>query len=141
MAFQNTAQPAALPLIDNVPDVLAAADALGWERFSLLGHSLGAAVASFTAAAAKSRIEQMLLIEGLGPLSGDARDEPERLRRYLRQHASQEKSVAVSILPWMPQPHNVPATAIFPKMPHCTWQGAVRLRSGTAMFIGDMIRA
>lgn len=77
--------------IDNVPDVLAAADALGWERFSLLGHSLGAAVASFTAAAAKSRIEQLLLIEGLGPLSGDARDEPERLRRYLRQHASQGK--------------------------------------------------
>ena len=74
--------------VDNVLDVLAAADALGWERFTLLGHSLGAAVASFTAAAAGGRIEQLLLIEGLGPLTGDPVEEPERLHRYLRQHAS-----------------------------------------------------
>lgn len=77
--------------VDNIPDVLAAADALGWERFTLLGHSLGAAVASFTAAAAGARIAQLLLIEGLGPLSGEPAEEPERLRRYLRQHASQGK--------------------------------------------------
>lgn len=77
--------------VDNIPDVLAAADALGWDRFTLLGHSLGAAVASFTAAAAGTRIAQLLLIEGLGPLSGAPAEEPERLRRYLRQHASQGK--------------------------------------------------
>jgi pimeloyl-ACP methyl ester carboxylesterase len=71
--------------------VLAAADALGWERFTLLGHSLGAAVAGFTAAAAGERIERLLLLEGLGPLSGAAAEEPVRLHRYLRQHASQGK--------------------------------------------------
>lgn len=77
--------------VDNIPDVLAAADALGWERFTLLGHSMGAAVASFIAAAMPERIEQLLLIEGLGPLSGQPAREQERLRRYLRQYASQEK--------------------------------------------------
>jgi pimeloyl-ACP methyl ester carboxylesterase len=77
--------------VDNLPDVLAAADALGWERFTLLGHSLGAAVAGFTAAAAGERIERLLLLEGLGPLSGAAAEEPVRLHRYLRQHASQGK--------------------------------------------------
>src|SRR5690606_3948749 len=36
----------AIHYIDNVRDVLAAADALGWQRFVLLGHSMGAGVAS-----------------------------------------------------------------------------------------------
>lgn len=77
--------------VDNIPDVLAAADALGWKQFTLLGHSLGAAVAGFTAVAMPERIEQLLLIEGLGPPSGQPAEEPERLRRYLRQHNSQDK--------------------------------------------------
>lgn len=77
--------------VDNIPDVLAAADALGWERFTLLGHSMGAAVASFTAAAMPERIDRLLLIEGLGPLSGQPQREQERLRRYLSQYASQGK--------------------------------------------------
>ncbi len=77
--------------VDNIPDVLAAADALGWKRFTLLGHSLGAAVASFIAAVAPERIAQLLLIDGLGPPSGEPAEEPERLQRYLRQHNSQSK--------------------------------------------------
>lgn len=77
--------------VDNIPDVLAAADTLGWQRFTLMGHSMGAAIASFTAVAAAERISQLLLIEGLGPLSGQPVKEPERLQRYLRQHASQGK--------------------------------------------------
>jgi len=58
--------------VDYLADVLAAANTLGWERFSLLGHSLGGAVASVLAAACPSRIEQLLLIEALGPLASDA---------------------------------------------------------------------
>lgn len=48
--------------------VLAAADALGWPRFSLLGHSMGGAVATFVAAAAPARIERLALIEAIGGL-------------------------------------------------------------------------
>ncbi len=54
---------------DYVFDVLGALDALDWDRACLLGHSLGGAVASITAAAAPERIDALALIEGLGPLS------------------------------------------------------------------------
>ena len=39
-----------------VNTVLDIADALGWERFSLLGHSMGAGIASLVAAACPQRI-------------------------------------------------------------------------------------
>lgn len=77
--------------IDYVADVMAAADALGWQRFNVLGHSLGAAVASYTAAALPDRVARLLLLEGIGPLSGQSDEEAGRLRRYLRQCASLEK--------------------------------------------------
>jgi pimeloyl-ACP methyl ester carboxylesterase len=58
-------------VVDYVDHVLNAADALQLPRFRLLGHSLGAGVASLTAAAAPARVEKLALIEGLGPLADD----------------------------------------------------------------------
>lgn len=57
--------------LDYVQSVLDAADALSLEHFHLLGHSLGAGIASLVAAARPERIERLLLIEGLGPLGDD----------------------------------------------------------------------
>lgn len=48
---------------------LDAADALGWERFGLLGHSMGAAIAALVAAAVPARVERLALLETLGPLA------------------------------------------------------------------------
>ncbi len=73
--------------IDFVPDVLSAATALGWDRFALLGHSLGASIASFAAAIAPERVGQLALIEGLGPLSGKPADSPAVLQRSMTQLA------------------------------------------------------
>ncbi|MFV8751858.1 alpha/beta fold hydrolase [Nannocystaceae bacterium ST9] len=70
--------------IDSVADVLAAADALGWERFSLLGHSMGAGIASLVAGTAPERIDRCALIEGLGPLSEAPELAAKRLARALR---------------------------------------------------------
>ena len=53
---------------ESVPVVLAAADALGLDQFDLLGHSMGAGIASLVAAAAPGRIRHLALVEGLGPL-------------------------------------------------------------------------
>ncbi|MFK3648229.1 alpha/beta fold hydrolase [Lysobacter enzymogenes] len=60
---------------------LAVADALGWERFHLLGHSLGGATASFVAAAVPQRVDRLLLVEALGSLS----EPEERVGARLRE--------------------------------------------------------
>jgi pimeloyl-ACP methyl ester carboxylesterase len=70
--------------VDYLGDVLGAADALGWERFTLLGHSLGAAIASVLAAAAPQRVDAAWLIEGLGPIATPVGKSLELLRRALR---------------------------------------------------------
>ncbi|KRG68390.1 alpha/beta fold hydrolase [Pseudoxanthomonas dokdonensis] len=49
--------------------ILDLADGLGWERFSLVGHSMGAGIASIIAAAAPERIRRLVLIEALGALA------------------------------------------------------------------------
>lgn len=82
--------------VDYLDDVLAAAKALGSERFGLLGHSLGGTVASALAAIVPERIERLLLIEALGPLAGDAGQALAQLQRALHQRAAlQEKNLRV----------------------------------------------
>jgi pimeloyl-ACP methyl ester carboxylesterase len=67
--------------VDWIHDVLDALDALGWARASLLGHSMGGAIASLVAAATPSRVERLALIEALGPLSGQPEEAGTRLQR------------------------------------------------------------
>lgn len=66
--------------VDSVPVVLAVADALGLERFDLLGHSMGAGIGSLVAAAAPGRVDHLALIEGLGPLPDSADTTLQRFR-------------------------------------------------------------
>jgi pimeloyl-ACP methyl ester carboxylesterase len=92
-------------LPDYVAAVLAAADALDLDQFDLLGHSLGAGIASLLAAAAPERVRRLFLIEGLGPLADDPQRTLERFRdaagrrsrrrpRRLRAFASIDEAVA-----------------------------------------------
>ncbi len=60
--------------------LLQIADALGWERFTLLGHSLGGGVASLLAAAAPERVEALIAIEALGALAEPVQSTATRLR-------------------------------------------------------------
>jgi pimeloyl-ACP methyl ester carboxylesterase len=66
---------------------LAAADALGWSRFSLLGHSMGGATATLLAAAAPHRVERLALIEALGGLTEPEDRTAQRLREALAAQA------------------------------------------------------
>jgi pimeloyl-ACP methyl ester carboxylesterase len=67
--------------VDWIHDVLDALDALGWSSANLLGHSMGGAIASVVAAGAPERVERLVLIEALGPLSGVASEAGLRLRQ------------------------------------------------------------
>ncbi|KAF1012922.1 MAG: Tropinesterase [Stenotrophomonas maltophilia] len=63
--------------------VLDVADALGWEHFTLLGHSMGAGIASLTAAVS-DRIERLVAIEALGGLRGPEDETAQRLRDHVQ---------------------------------------------------------
>ncbi|MFO1516681.1 MAG: alpha/beta hydrolase [Lysobacterales bacterium] len=82
--------------VDYGDELFGAAAALGWERFTLLGHSLGGAVASVFAAVHPQRVERLLLIEALGPLSGAPEKALDHLRSaYTQREAFREKSLRV----------------------------------------------
>ncbi|MEJ7747293.1 MAG: alpha/beta hydrolase [Luteimonas sp.] len=60
--------------------VLDSADALGWDEFALLGHSMGAGIGSLVAAACPQRITRFVAIEALGALAEVPERTVERMR-------------------------------------------------------------
>jgi len=77
---------AAYHFIDNVADVVAVADAMGWERFGLLGHSLGASVATLVAGTVPERISSLVCIEGFGPLTTAPEQAPGQLAKSISRY-------------------------------------------------------
>ena len=73
--------------VDWLPVVFEAADALGWQQFGLIGHSMGAAIASLAAGVCAERISHLVLLEGLGPTVGEDSDVPTRVAKNIRQRA------------------------------------------------------
>lgn len=68
-----------------VGDAMDVADQLGWSRFTLLGHSRGAAVATLFAGTFPDRIEHLVLIEGAAPILARPEDAPANLARALEE--------------------------------------------------------
>ncbi|WP_242112109.1 alpha/beta fold hydrolase [Luteimonas aquatica] len=71
-------------------NVLDIADALGWDRFALLGHSMGAGIASLVAAGSPQRVTRLLAIEALGALP----EAPERTVTRLREAVAATRALA-----------------------------------------------
>lgn len=69
---------------DYAHDVLQVAEQLGWQRFSLLGHSMGAIVSVLLAGAMPERIERLALIDGLTPYTGEPDTAPQKLGEALK---------------------------------------------------------
>lgn len=63
--------------------VLDIADALGWETFSLLGHSMGAGIASLVAASVPDRVRRLVAIEALGGLAETVERTADRWREAI----------------------------------------------------------
>ena len=63
--------------------VLDIADALGWETFSLLGHSMGAGIASLVAASVPERVRRLVVIEALGGLGETVERTADRWREAI----------------------------------------------------------
>lgn len=82
---------AAYNVWQDVPEVFAVADQLGWDRFALLGHSRGAGIASLAAGTLPKRISALALIDGGIPVPGEPEVAPGRfaksvLRRDTLRH-------------------------------------------------------
>ncbi len=76
---------AAYHLADNLKFISGLADSMGWQRFVLLGHSMGAAIACIAAAAMPQRVVALSLLDGLGPLALSPELEVKRLRQLFAE--------------------------------------------------------
>lgn len=81
--------------LDYVDDVHAVLQQLGWDRFVLMGHSMGAGVSCLFAGTFPERIEKLVLLEGLGPLSGQPAEAPQILRKAVEELAAQQNGTRV----------------------------------------------
>lgn len=69
---------------DDINDVFAVADHLGWERFALLGHSRGAIIGTLAAGTFPERFIALGLVEGLLPEPARSEDAPKQLASAIK---------------------------------------------------------
>jgi pimeloyl-ACP methyl ester carboxylesterase len=129
-------------------DILDVAAALGWERFSLLGHSRGAAIATLFAGSFPERVERLMLIEGGLPIVGEAADAPTNLATVIeksrelagrtgRVYASRERAIADRVDGFSPV--SVEAAEILARRSLLAvdggwqWQADQRLKAGSEL--------
>jgi pimeloyl-ACP methyl ester carboxylesterase len=58
---------------------------LGFEQFTLMGHSMGAGISTLVAGTFPERIPRVIFLEGLGPLTGSVETGPDNLKRHISQ--------------------------------------------------------
>lgn len=79
--------------VDWLDDLYQIVQAAGWSRFTLLGHSLGALIASAYAGVFPEQVDRLIMLEGLGPLSQPDEEVPAQLRRaILNRSRTRERS-------------------------------------------------
>ncbi len=71
---------------DDHLQILAVADACGWDRFILIGHSRGAMICTLLAAAMPDRVAQLVCLDGFLPPPNEAAKMPRQLGRFLQDY-------------------------------------------------------
>lgn len=143
--------PAAYNLWDDLLDILAAADHLGWRQFHLLGHSRGAMISLLLAAAMPERIQSLVLVDGLLPAPVTHTDTAAQLASFLndsrqsrgrspRGYESVEKAVevrcrAVNMLEQCARP--IVERALQLREGRYYWRSDARLQNASALKLTD----
>lgn len=65
-------------------ELLAIADYLGWQRFSVLGHSRGAIIATLLTIAAPKRVRRLVAMDNMLPPPSPAADSASNLRQFVQ---------------------------------------------------------
>ncbi len=81
---------------DWVREVFAAADALEWDTFHLLGHSMGAAVSTLAAAIDKDRVKSLCCLDGFMPVTSSAKELVTRLKDYVLDSLRERRMISFS---------------------------------------------
>ncbi len=79
-------------LLEYVQDLYNLIEYFQFDTVSLIGHSLGAGIATLYAGALPDKVKSMVLIEGIIPFSEDEKSGPAQLAKSLRQR-NQHKNV------------------------------------------------
>jgi pimeloyl-ACP methyl ester carboxylesterase len=74
-------------LIDMTLHMLQCADALQWQQFSIIGHSLGGVAGEIMAAVAPERIQKLALIDVYGAMSHPANEVITQLQKHIKGSA------------------------------------------------------
>ncbi|KOG09539.1 alpha/beta fold hydrolase [Streptomyces viridochromogenes] len=80
-------------LASSAADVLAAAYQLGWDRFVLLGHSMGGLVAQHLTVTAAERLSAVVLLSSVPASGGQLTDEVRAQRRQAVHSAEQRRQL------------------------------------------------
>ncbi|MEZ4742286.1 MAG: alpha/beta hydrolase [Bdellovibrionota bacterium] len=75
-------------MLEYVSHIHEVVNVMNWQQFNLLGHSLGACVASLYAGTFPGRISRLALLEGIGPLTREAQEVPEAFAKYIDKRIS-----------------------------------------------------
>jgi len=70
----------------DIGDVIAVADQMGWETFRLLGHSRGAVIATLVAGTIPQRVSHCLLIDGFPPIPDKPKSAAQQMARALYEN-------------------------------------------------------
>ncbi len=76
---------------DDLLDILAVADELAWQGFSLLGHSRGAIMSLLLTAAMPERIKALIMLDAILPEPVDVADTARQLNAFLTGRSSLHK--------------------------------------------------
>jgi len=81
----NRSQDSAYNIWQDVGDLADVADELGWQRFTLIGHSRGGAISMLFAATFPERVDKLILLEGGLPITAEADEAPSGLAQAFRE--------------------------------------------------------
>ena len=73
---------------DDLVDIGRLANLLGWQRFSLLGHSRGAMMALLLAVSLPERVHSLMLLDALTPLPKPASEVASQLSQFVKSYLS-----------------------------------------------------
>lgn len=73
---------------DDLPEIQAVLDQLGWEQFDLLGHSRGAIISGIFASACPERVRRLVMLDSLAPMAVAESEFPKQLRKGLDDKVS-----------------------------------------------------